>query len=369
MNDIQTNISQLEEKGWTLASIASEIGVTVNAIEKWKAGDRYPTNSTSVLFLLDQITKKKRIPKKRRYEKESRMGKKNKVQLPFEGETSIDLFKPTGKEIRKVFHNDEWHFSIVDVIVAITDSDRPRKYWSDLKRKLSKEGAVELSEKIGQFKMPSQDGKERETDAANAETLFRIIQSIPSPKAEPLKRWLAKVAFERLDESRDPEKAIRRAMLAYRLKGYPDDWINARVRTILSRKELTSEWSKRGVKEGYEYAILTNVISQETFNLGTQEHKDYKSLEKADNLRDHMTDIELILTMLGEKSTTSIATVRNAQGFEENKSAAHSGGKIAGGARKNLEKQLGRSVVSEENYLSDRDQQDQLVDGAGKLLE
>jgi hypothetical protein len=297
------------------------------------------------------------------------MKEKNKELIPFEGETQADLFKPAGKHIRKVFHNDEWHFSIVDVIEAITDSDRPRKYWADLKGKLVKEGAVELSEKIGQFKMTSQDGKERETDAANTETLFRILQSVPSPKAESFKKWLAKVGFERLEETHDPERAIQRAMLAYRLKGYPDEWINARVRTILSRKELTSEWSKRGVKEGLEYAILTNVISEETFSIDTQEHKEYKGLDKRDNLRDHMTDIELILTMLGEKSTTSIASARDAQGFGENKEAASSGGKIAGDARKNLEKQLGRSVVSPENYLADRTKQDQLVDGKVKFLE
>ncbi len=235
--------------------------------------------------------------------------------------------------------------------------------------KLNKESGGQFFDKIEKLKMPGADGKEYTTDATNTETLFRIIQSIPSPKAEPFKRWLAKVGFERLEDTRDPEKAIRRAMLSYRLKGYPDDWINARVRTILSRKELTSEWAKRGVKDGYEYAILTNVISQETFNLATQEHKDYKGLGKADNLRDHMTDIELILTMLGEKSTTSIATVRNSQGFEENKLAARSGGKIAGDARKNLEKQLGRPVVSSENYLPDKDKQAQLIDRAGNMLE
>ncbi len=296
------------------------------------------------------------------------MGNKNEVQLPFEGETSIDLFKPTGKEIRKAFHDGDWYFSVIDVIEAVTDTKRPAKYWSDLKSKLAKEGDNQLSERIGQLKMPSSDGKEYLTDAANIETIFRIMQSVPSPKAEPFKKWLAKVGFERIEEARDPEKAIRRAMIAYRLKGYPDDWINARVRTILSRKELTSEWAKRGVKEGMEYAILTNIISEETFDLRTQEHKEHKSLGKSDNLRDHMTDIELILTMLGEKSTVSIATVRDAQGFEENKSAANSGGKIAGDARKNLEKQLKRSVVSKENYLPEQDRQDQLVNGDGTLL-
>ena len=295
------------------------------------------------------------------------MTKGDMEQLPFEGELQTNLFKPSGKTVRKVFHNDEWYFSVVDVLEAVTESDRPRKYWSDLKAKLAKEGS-QLSEKIGQLKMPSPDGKEYLTDAANTETIFRIMQSVPSPKAEPFKKWLAKVAFERIEENRDPEKAIQRAVLTYKLKGYPDDWINARIRTILSRKELTSEWAKRGVKEGLEYAILTNVISQETFNKNTQEHKEHKGLAKADNLRDHMTDIELILTMLGEKSTASIAIARDAKGFEQNKIAAHTGGQIAGGARKNLERELQRSVVSKENYLPNKDNQNHLIDEGRKLI-
>jgi len=297
------------------------------------------------------------------------MNRKIQRPLPFEGETAIDLFKPAGKEIRKVFHNGDWYFSIVDVVEAVTDSNRPRQYWTDLKSKLSKEGSNETYDRIVQLKMPSPDGKERETDAANTETLFRIIQSIPSPKAEPFKRWLAKVGFERVEETRDPEIAIRRAMVTYRLKGYPDEWINARMRTILSRKELTSEWSKRGVKEGIEYGMLTNVISVETFEIGVREHKEYKSLDTSDNLRDHMTDIELILTMLGEKSTASIAIARDAQGIDENKMVAHAGGKIAGDARKNLEKELQRSIVSSKNYLPSKDTQDHLIDEGGKLLQ
>lgn len=369
MNDIQRKISELEQMGWTLTAIAAEVSVTVNAVEKWKAGDRFPANGLAVLSLLDKLTKKKRIPKKRRYAKENRMVNKNEMQLPFEGETQIDMFKPTGKAIRRAFHAGDWYFSLVDVIEAVTESASPNRYWSDLKIKLTKENGGQPYDKIVRLKMPSPDGKERETDAGNIETIFRIMQSVPSPKAEPFKKWIAKVGFERIEETRDPEKAIRRAMIAYSLKGYPDDWINARVRTILSRKELTSEWAKRGVSEGLQYAILTNIISEETFDLDTQEHKSYKSLGKGDSLRDHMTDLELILTMLGEKSTTSIATARDAKGFEENKSAANSGGKIAGDARRSLEKQLKRSVVSKENYLPGKDKQDQLIEGDGKLLE
>lgn len=367
MNDVQREIAQLEEAGWTLAAIASECGITVNAVEKWKAGDRQPTNATAVLLLLDQISKKKKAPKKKRYAKEGQMKKVSIEQLPFEGETQIDMFKPTGKEIRRAFHAGDWYFSLVDVIEAVTESASPNRYWSDLKIKLTKENGGQPYDKIVRLKMPSPDGKERETDAGNIETIFRIMQSVPSPKAEPFKKWIAKVGFERIEETRDPEKAIRRAMIAYSLKGYSDDWINARVRTILSRKELTSEWAKRGVSEGLQYAILTNIISEETFDLDTQGHKSYKSLGKGDSLRDHMTDLELILTMLGEKSTTSIATARDSKGFEENKSAANSGGKIAGDARRSLEKQLNRSVISKENYLPGKDKQDQLIEGDGKL--
>lgn len=289
------------------------------------------------------------------------------VPLPFEGETTIALFHK--HEVRRAFHDGEWFFSVTDVIAAVTESTRPAKYWADLKKKLLDEGGAELSDKIGQLKMAGPDGKMYSVHAANTETVFRIIQSIPSPRAEPFKRWLARVGFERLQETRNPELAIRRAIVTYQLLGYPDDWINARIKTIASRNELTGEWKKRGVTEGIEYAVLTNVISTETFDMPTQGHKEYKGLAKRDNLRDHMTDIELILTMLGEKSTVSIAIARDAQGFAENNNAAHAGGKIAGGARRKLEAELGRSVVSPENFLSNKETQEQLVDGASKLLE
>lgn len=273
--------------------------------------------------------------------------------LPFEGETQISLFRET--EIRKVFHDDEWHFSIVDIIQALTDSSTPRRYWSDLKGKLAEEaGDIELYDKIVQLKLPSSDGKFYATDTGNTETVFRVIQSIPSPKAETFKRWLARVGYERIQEMQNPEVAIKRAILTYQLQGYDDDWIDARIKTIVSRKELTSEWSQRGVKEGTEFAVLTNVISEETFGLGVQGHKEHKALKRTHNLRDHMTDLELILTMLGEKSTVNIARTRNSLGFQQNKTAATDGGKIAGDARKNLERQLGESVVSPKNFLPEK---------------
>lgn len=234
-----------------------------------------------------------------------------------EGKAQLALFN--GKEIRQIFHNDEWYFSAVDMIGAIVDTDRPQKYWSELKKQLiDKECFFQLSEKIGQLRMQSQDGKARKTDAVNTETMFRIVQSIPSPKAEPFKRWLAKVGYERIKEIQNPEIAIKRAMMTYKAKGYDDKWIKSRVQTIVSRKELTSEWSKWGIKEGLQYALLTDAISQETFDLKTKQHKEYKGLKDSHALREHMTPLELALTMLGETATVEFAKNTNAQGFNEN---------------------------------------------------
>ena len=289
------------------------------------------------------------------------MANKNGEMIPFDGEMAISEFKD--KTIRKVFQDGEWFFSISDVVGAVVETDRPSKYWSDLKHKLTKEGFNQLSEKIGQLKMPALDGKEYLTDAANAETLFRIIQSIGSPKAETFKRWLAKVAFERVQEFQDPELAIKRAMLDYSLQGRSDEWIKARVRTLTSRKELTAEWSKRGIRDGVEYAVLTDVISKETFEVTTQQHKEYKGLGKNHGLRNHMTDLELVLTMLGETSTAELTRARDAQGFMENQQTAHAGGKIAGDARRNLETQLQRPVVSSSNFLPKRGDQGELPQG------
>lgn len=268
------------------------------------------------------------------------------------GQLEIVAFK--GKEIRKALHEGEWMFSIVDVIAALTDTDRPSGYWTDLKSKMAKiEGFDELYDNIGKLPMPSADGKMRPTEVANTETLFRVIQSIPSPKAEPLKRWLAKVGFERIQETQDPELAIKRAILTYQLQGRSDDWIEKRVRSIVSRKQLTREWQKRGASEDKDYAILSNIISEQTFGVGVKRHKEMKGLS-SQNLRDHMTDLELILTMLGETSTTTITKQRDAQGVYALGQAATAGGKIAGGARKQIEAETGHKVVSSRNFLGSK---------------
>lgn len=266
-----------------------------------------------------------------------------------DGELELVPFKK--EAIRRVCHNDEWWYSIIDVVGALTGTDRARKYWSDLKTKLvEKEGFNELSDEIGQLPMPSPDGKMRQTDVATTETLLRIIQSISSPKVEPLKRWLARVGYERIQEAQDPEILIKRAILHYQVAGRADDWIEKRIRSIVARKELTSEWKKRGVQEGVEYATLTNIISERTFGMHTERHKRLKGL-KAQNLRDHMTDLELVLTMLGEASTKEIAQQRDSQGFYENSRAAGDGGGVAGSARKQIEAQTGKKVVSSQNFL------------------
>ena len=266
-----------------------------------------------------------------------------------DGELELMTFK--NDAIRRVCHNDEWWYSIVDVVTALTGSERGRKYWSDLKAKLDKEGFSELSEEIGQLPLPGADGKMYRSDVATAETILRIIQSISSPKAEPFKRWLARVGYERIQESQDPEVLIKRAIMHYQVHGRTDDWIEKRIRTIVSRKELTAEWKKRGIEEGKQFAMLTNIMAQETFGLHTQNHMKHKGLSKSHNLRDHMTDLELILTMLGETSTKEIAVQRDARGFYQNAGAARDGGVIAGSARKSIEKQLGKKVVSSQNFL------------------
>ncbi|MGQ7830073.1 BRO family protein [Altererythrobacter sp. Z27] len=274
------------------------------------------------------------------------------TELVPDGTIEIVPFK--GTDIRRICQNGEWLFSIVDVIEAVTESERPSKYWSDLKAKMVKnEGFGDISDNIGNIPLPLSDGRMRGTDVANAEVLFRIIQSVPSPKAEPIKRWLAKVAYERIQETQDPELAIKRAILTYQLQGRTDEWIERRIRSIVARNELTREWQKRGVKDSKDFAMLTNIISEETFGMGVQRHKKLKGLS-SQNLRDHMTDLELILTMLGETSTTTIARQRDAQGLYQNASAARSGGSIAGGARKQIELETGQKVTSSENFLGSR---------------
>lgn len=254
------------------------------------------------------------------------------------------------RNIRRVVYKNEWWFSVVDVIEALTDSRKPRVYWNAMKTRVKKEEGAELSTNCRQLKLVSSDGKRYETDCANTETLFRIIQSIPSPKAEPFKKWLAKVGYERVEEINDPELAQKRARALYKIKGYPDDWIERRMRSIAIREELTDEWKKRNINEHREYEILTAEIAQAAFGIKPWQHKKLKGL-KRENLRDHMTDLELLFSTLAEAATKEITETENPFGFGENKTVAVKGGKIAGDARENLEKQTGRKVVNPANYL------------------
>ena len=262
--------------------------------------------------------------------------------------TKIAIFR--GKEIRKVVYKNEWWFSVIDIIEVLTGTERPRKYWNDLKKKLINEGYFELSEKIGQLKLTSPDKKMRETDCANTETMFRIIQSISSPKAEPFKRWLARVGYERVQEIEDPELATKRTRAIYRAKGYSDAWIEKRMRGIVIRGELTDEWQKRGAKKQREYEILTAEISKATFGMTPSQYKKFKGL-KRENLRDHMEDLELILTMLGEATTTKITKDRNSEGFFLLNQDAKEGGEVAGSARKDIEKRTSKPVSTQRNFL------------------
>jgi prophage antirepressor-like protein len=266
--------------------------------------------------------------------------------------TKSDLIRVAvfeGKQIRKIMHEGEWWFSIVDIVEVLVGSDRPRKYWSDLKKKLILEGYLEVSEKIGQLKMMSSDGKMRATDCANTETMFRVIQSIPSPKVEPLKQWLARVGYERLEEIENPELSMQRMQALYEKKGYPKEWIDKRMRGIAVRQDLTDEWKNRGAKTSQEYAILTNEIMQGAFDLKVDAYKQVKGLAR-ENLRDHMTDIELILTMLGEATTTKLHRDRDSQGLEPLKKDAQEGGEVAGSTRRDIEKRSGKPVVTGENF-------------------
>ena len=271
--------------------------------------------------------------------------------------TQIALFR--GQKVRKIIHNNEWWFSVVDACEVLSGSSIPRRYWSDLKRKLVEEGYSELYEKIVQLKLPSQDGKFYQTDCADTETLFRIVQSIPSPKAEPFKRWLAKVGYERIQEIENPELATKRTRLLYKLKGYSNDWIEKRMRGIAIHEELTDEWKQRAAKEDKDYEILTAEISKAAFGVTPSEYKNIKGL-KRENLRDHMDDFELIFTMLGERSTTEIHRNEDSQGVGKLKADAKAGGNIAGNARKALEKRLGRPIVSKGNYLKQPESQKKL---------
>ncbi len=255
-----------------------------------------------------------------------------------------------GKEIRRVLEANEWMFSVVDIVAALTDSDKPRDYWYRMKRREKESSGVELSTLCRQLKIPASDGKKYLTDMVNTENAFRIIQSIPSPKAEPFKRWLARVGYERIQEIEDPELGTKRTRALYKAKGYSDGWIEKRMRGIAIREELTDEWRKRGVKEDTEYAILTAEISKATFGLTPSQYKKLKGL-KRENLRDHLNDLEQIFSMLGEAATTEITRTKDAQGFPESKHAAREGGEVAGKARKDLESKTGKRIVSRQNYL------------------
>lgn len=262
----------------------------------------------------------------------------------------ISLFEE--KQVRRAWNaqQEKWMFAIVDVIAILTGSVDPGAYWRKLKERLKKEGNETVTDCHG-LKMTAADGKQRMTDVADTEQLLRLIQAIPSPRAEPFKLWLAQVGYERLEEIENPELAAKRMRVIYEQKGYSEEWIEKRLRGIAVRDELTDEWKKRGVKQGKEFAILTAEISKATFGMTPSEYKEFKALSNPkENLRDHMTDLELIFTMLGEASTTEIAKKRNSLGFPANKKAAKDGGSVAGKARKDLEKQSGKRISTRENF-------------------
>ncbi len=260
-----------------------------------------------------------------------------------EKENTLTPFE--GKNIRKIWHDEQWYISVVDVIEVLTESPIPRNYWSDMKRR-----EKQLHEICVQLKLPATDGKNYKTDCANTEGVLRIIMSVPSPKAEPMKLWLAQVGKQAIDEAESPELLTERQAELYRAKGYPDAWIGHRMQTIDTRNRLTAEWKNRGVKEGQEYGILTATIAKGTFGLTPSEHSELKGL-KRQNLRDHMTPMELILTALGEEITRDNVVESDAQGFMENRESAIKGGKLAGKALKMIEEEQGKRVVSPNNFL------------------
>jgi len=263
-------------------------------------------------------------------------------------ENKLAIFEE--KEIRRKWHNEDWYFSIIDVVEVLSESKRPRKYWNDLKQKLISEGFVEVSEKIGQLKLISKDGKKRLTDVTDTKTLLRIVQTIPSPKAEPFKRWLAQVGSERLEEIVNPELAINRAKETYIRKGYEDSWIAQRLKSIDSRKELTDTWKERGAKDR-DYAILTDEIYKSTFNINTAQYKEIKGINQSKrNLRDSMGKLELAITNLAEVTANEIHNTKNSFGINELKGDVQEAGKITGRARKEIEEKIGKNVVEKINY-------------------
>ncbi|MDH4330537.1 MAG: Bro-N domain-containing protein [Candidatus Moranbacteria bacterium] len=271
--------------------------------------------------------------------------------------TKLALFK--GKKIRKTIYNNEWWFSVVDVCGALTESADSGAYWRKLKQRLKNEKSQVVTNCHG-LKLEAVDGKMYRTDCSNTEGIFRIIQSIPSPKAEPFKRWLAKVGYERVQEIEDPELASKRTRMLYKAKGYSDDWIEKRMRGIVIREELVDEWGKRGAENQRDYAILTAEISKATFGMTPGEYKDFKKL-KRENLRDHMTDLELIFSMLGERATTEITQVKDSKGLKKLQKDAHDGGKIAGDAKSALEEKTGKKVSTKNNFLKNPENQKRIV--------
>ena len=269
-----------------------------------------------------------------------------------EKQNSVKLFE--SKRIHTHWEKEEerWYFSVIDVISVLTDSSNPRDYWFKMKIRVKLADGIELSTICRQFKLEAPDGKMRVTDCADTQQLLRIIQSIPSPKAEPFKQWLARVGYERIQEIENPELAQERMKLLYEQKGYPQDWIDKRLRGIAIRQNLTDEWKQRGISQERDFAILTAEISKATFGLTPSEYKELKRLDKKDqNLRDHMTDLELIFTMLGEEVTTEISQKEKPDTFVANKKVARRGGNVAGNARRETEKELGQSIISNQNYL------------------
>ncbi|WP_372827318.1 Bro-N domain-containing protein [Polaromonas sp.] len=271
--------------------------------------------------------------------------------LPADSQGKIIVFGAS--QIRRAWVDEQWYFSVIDIVGALTDSASPPKYWDAMKRREKAGAGVDLSTFCRKVALTGADGKTYQSDGVNTEAAFRIIQSIPSPKAEPFKRWLAEVGYQRVQEIENPELAQQRMKELYKEKGYPDDWIEKRVRGIAVRDELTSEWQKRGIADQQDFAILTAEISLATFGVTPAQYKNLKGLQR-ENLRDHMNDLELIFTMLGEAATTEIARNKDAQGFVKNKRAARAGGSVAGSARRQLEAKSGRKVITSENYLIDK---------------
>ncbi|NQU80944.1 MAG: Bro-N domain-containing protein [Bacteroidetes bacterium] len=279
-----------------------------------------------------------------------------KLIIEHEKEQNNKIIIFQSRQIRRIWVDNEWWFSVIDIVGALTDSVNPRDYWYRMKIRVKSESGFELSTHCRQFKLEASDGRKRRTDCANTEGILRIIQSIPSPKAEPFKRWLAKVGYERVQEIENPELAQERMKALYEQKGYPKDWIDKRLRGMAIRQNLTDEWKERGIENQRDYAILTAEISKATFGMTPGEYKMHKNIptKSKANLRDNMTDLELIFTMLGERVTTEISGQEKPDTFTGNKKVAKRGGTVAGNARKETEKELGRSIVSEDNYLADQ---------------